>query len=111
MSAIRSRKVNYDALQLGNFGIVYAALNSVMERRHSSNRTEFRTPPHQTTIPVDPAFSGASVVSKSSSDSKAEPYVQTFADRFIDSTLTSLQPYLNDLVWMDPKFEPYLGLQ
>ena len=111
MNAVRSRKVNYDALQLGNFGNVYAALNSVMERRHSSNRTELRTPPHQTTIPVDPAYSGASVVSKSSSDSKGEPFVQKFADRFIDSSLSSLQPYLNDLDWMDPKFRAFLGIQ
>jgi hypothetical protein len=111
MNAVRSRKVNYDALQLGSFGVAYAALNSVMERRHSSNRAEPQTPPNQTTVPVDPTFSGDSVVSKSSTDSKGEPFVQKFADRFVDSSLSSLQPYLEDLNWMDPTYRAFLGIQ
>jgi len=111
MNAVRSRKINYDAIQLGVFGIAYTALSSLMERRESFAQWEYQTPPHQTTVPADPNFSGGSVVSKSSSDSKGEPYVQTFADRFIDSALTTLQPYLDDLDWIDPRYTPHLGVQ
>jgi hypothetical protein len=101
MNAVRSRKVNYDALQLGNFGVAYTALNSVMERRPVNLQIKRRSLPIQL----------FSVVSKSSTDSKGEPFVQKFADRFIDSSLSSLQPYLEDLNWMDPMYRAFLGIQ
>jgi len=112
MNAVCSDKVNYDALQLGSFGVAYEALVSVLERRESSHQAnEFRTPPRQTTVPIDATFSGDSVVSKSSSDSKGESFVQKFADRFIDSSFISLRPYLDGFVWMDPTYRARLRIQ
>jgi hypothetical protein len=109
MNAVRSHEVNYDALQLGNFGVAYEALVNVLERRESVKK--IRAPPGQTVTPVDATFSGGPVASKSSPDSKGELFVQKFANRFIDSSFVSLRPYLDKFAWMDPKYRACLGIQ
>ena len=101
MEDVKFGTFNFETPQLGRFENAYDALVSVLEKRKSSSKRPRKpqTPPNQTTIPANPKFSG------SSTESKGEPFVQKFADRFTDSSLGAVRSWLDNFSWIHNKYK------
>ena len=96
-------------LDLEKFEAVYLALATLLARlRRSTQNTQvvFRTPPTQTTIPVDPnrtGGSGSSRSSNSSSESKGEPYAQSAAMKLLDVAFITTARWTKPSEWARPE--------
>ena len=61
------------------------------------------TPPHQTTVPADPKYSGDSVESASSwssSDSREEHFTHQFAYQFVNASRRAVERQLQEIPWL-----------
>ena len=96
-------------LDLEKFEATYLALATLLARlRRSTQNMQivFRTPPTQTTLPVNPKLSGGSHSSKSSnssSESKGEPYAQSVAMKLLDATFITTARWTKPNEWVRPE--------
>ena len=93
-------------LDLEKFEAVYLALATLLARlRRSTQNTQivFRTPPTQTTVPADPNRTGGSDSSKSSSESKGEPYAQSAAMKLLDVAFITTARWTKPSEWARPE--------
>jgi hypothetical protein len=97
-----------DRLNLVRFEAMYSSLETLFKQLRPAKQPMFSTPPQQTTVPVNPNFSGGS---SSSTESKAELYAQNVISRFIDATCASIKKWLVEIEWANPEAKLYLSSQ
>lgn len=102
-------------LDLQGFQSTYISLATLLKRlRPVARQVAFATPPKQTTVPGDPNYSGGSTGStstNSSSESKAEPYVQNVALRFLEATHITVIDWMEGIKWVNPLAKVSLSSQ
>jgi hypothetical protein len=112
MAVVKDRKAMskmLDRLNLVRFESMYISLQTLFTRlRPASQEPMFSTPPQQTTVPMNPKFSGGS---SSSTESKAELYAQNVVSRFVDATYASISDWLLEIEWANPEAKLYLSPQ
>jgi hypothetical protein len=98
-----------DRLDLLRFEATYLSLASLLKRlRPVKPRILFNTPPGQTTVPGDPNYSGGSIATSSSLESKPEAYAQNVANDFLKATRSSIVKWLGGMEWANPEAKVYL---
>ena len=104
-----------DRLDLGRFDTMYLSLESLLTRlRPAKQNPMFNTPPQQTTVPVNPIYSGGSADSadtSSSTESKPELYAQDVAKDFLKATYVTIRKWLVGMEWANPEARLYLSSQ
>jgi hypothetical protein len=102
-----------DILDLGEFKYAYLSLKTLLTRIRRSTQTplKFSTPPGQTIVPENSNRSGGSISISSSTESKAEPYSQNLATRFLEATYTTIARLIGRLEWANPIAKVCLSTQ
>jgi hypothetical protein len=97
-----------DRLNLFRFEATYSSLASLLKRLRPAKPKTFNTPPGQTTVPEDPNYSGGSIATNSSLESKPETYAQNVANDFLKATRHSIETWVEGITWTNPEAEVYL---
>src|SRR4051812_25149025 len=106
MSIVRRRGAGVPLMQMLTcnglllFNPAYSSLGALIARvRNSMGTTSvmYATPPRQTTVPQDPNLSGRSDQSNSSAKSKSEHYVKKLATKFLETTFSTIVPWIERL--------------
>ena len=100
-----------ETLDLTRFNSTYSSLATLLARCRRSTGTSqvvYETPPGQTTIPEDPNHSGGS---SSSTESKAEMYVQNVANDFLKTTHSTVAEWMEDIWWVNSEAVIHLSPQ
>src|SRR2546423_6266849 len=117
MSIVERRGAEADVLDmltglgLPHFTQGYTSLGTLLSRRRTSigtNPVNYSTPPGQTTVPLNPKFSGGS---SSSAESKAEPYAQNVATKFLEMTFLTIARWVQRLPWATPDAQAFIYRQ
>jgi hypothetical protein len=98
MRVLKDSRINNAIVKMLRSLDLADSLATLLKRLRPLARPAFATPPRQTTVPADPNYFGSSIGSTStsaSSESKAEPYAQNVALRFLDAT------YITVIDWME----------
>jgi hypothetical protein len=72
-------------------------------RRRETSPLDPHTPPNQTTVPLNPKYSGESIESSdswTSSDSRAQHFTHQFVYQFVDASLEAIQKQLGKISWL-----------
>jgi hypothetical protein len=101
-----------ESRNLLRFESMYTSLATLLTRlRPANQQIAFHTPPRQTTVPGDPNYSGGSTETSSSLESKAEPYAQNVALRFMEATYFTVSDWIERVRWANPASKVSLSTQ
>lgn len=117
MSIVRHRGAGTQAkkmlasLGLQYFSQSYGSLGTLLARVRNSIGTTpvgYETPLGQMTVPQDPKYSGHSTESSSSAESKAEPYVNNVATKFLETAFLTISDWVERIQWANPNADAFL---
>jgi len=97
------RNVDIDTVPGSAVPFVTANEELVKILRRKSPPSGLCTPPHQTTVPANPKYSGDSVGSASSwssSDSREEHFTHQFAYQFVNASRRAVGRQLQEIPWL-----------